>query len=168
MNYTYKDMLNEAKAAGIANEKTMWKSVDSLDEMLCVLKEEHPDMYWDFMRKQHEAFFGKHFDEKFALWQVEQMYHKTADGKVCKGQHWTPEDAEEVYTKHKSKLPANTTVWDMFVVLNANFHDRYELFKDWDPDNCEKMVVEDAIKFYFMDCDWNSDGKVWEYMNANK
>ena len=168
MEYSYKEMLMDAKSSGLTSEKTMWKSIDSLDEMLCVLKEEHPDMFWDFMRKQHEAFYGPHFDEKFALWQVEQMYHKTAEGKEYKGEHWSVEDAEKVFTKHKSKLPASTTVFDVFVALNANYHDRCELFKEWDKEDYENMVIEDAIKFYFMDCDWKSDGKVWEYMNANK
>lgn len=167
MKYSYKEMLSAARSAGLANEKTMWRSVDSLDEMLCVLKEEHPDMFWDFMREQHEAFYGQHFDEMFALWQVSQMYHKTADGKECKGEHWSVENATEVYSKHKSKLPADTTVFDVYVALNGNWHDKAELFKKWDAEEFEQMIIEDAICFYFMDCDWKSDGKVWDYMNAN-
>lgn len=168
MKYSYKDMLIEAKEAGLADEKTMWKSVDSLDEMLCVLREEHPDMFWDFMRRQHEAFYGHHFDEKFARWQVSQMYHKTADGKECKGEHWTMEEAEEVYNRHKSKFPSDTTVADVYVALNGNFHDKVELFKKWNPEKFEEIIIDDAIVFYFMDCDWKSDGKVWDYMNANE
>ena len=167
MKYSYKEMLSAAKSAGLANEKTMWKSIDSLDDMLCVLKEEHPDMFWDFMRRQHEAFYGPHFDEMFARWQVSQMYHKAEDGKEIKGEHWTIENATEVYSKNKAKLPADTTVFDVYVALNANFHDKCKLFKRWDEENFEQMIVEDAICFYFMDCDWKSDGKVWDYMNAN-
>lgn len=164
----YHKMLKHYKEKGLFSEAKMWESVENLDEILDSWKEDNPEMFWAFMRKQHEIFCGHHFNEKFALWQVEQMYHKTADGKVCKGQHWTPEDAEEVYTKYKSKLPASTTVWDVYVAVNANYHDRYDLFKDWNPDDCEKMVIEDAIKFYFLDCDWKSEGKVWDYMNANE
>lgn len=62
----YKDLLRDAKANGVASEKTMWQSVDSLSDMLCVLKEEHPEMYWRFIREQHGIMYNNHYDRNFA------------------------------------------------------------------------------------------------------
>ena len=163
----YKDLLDTVRSSGIDNEKAMHKSLDSINEMLGIVEKEHPEIFWDFMRKQHEIFFGRHFDEKFARWQVKQMYHKDATGEEIKGERWSVENVEEVYSKYKAKLPAGTTVFDLYVALNATWHDKAELFKKWDEENFEQMILEDAICFYFMDCDWKSDGKVWDYMNAN-
>lgn len=162
----YHKMLKYYKEKGLFSETKMWESIECLDDILEEMKEKNPDMFWDFMRNQHEIFCGPHFDEKFAKWQVEQMYHKTAEGKECKGQHWTPEDAGEVFSKYKSKLPASTTLFDVYVAINASWHDKIELFKKW-AENYDDMIIEDAIVFYFMDCDWKSDGKVWDYMNIN-
>lgn len=50
---TYRKMVDAAKAAGVASEKTMWESVDAFSELLEELKESHPQKYWDFMREQH-------------------------------------------------------------------------------------------------------------------
>lgn len=48
----YKNMLIAARNAGVATEKMMWQSIDGLNEMLCKMKEEHPVMFWKFMREQ--------------------------------------------------------------------------------------------------------------------
>lgn len=54
----YKDLIKNAKANGVTSEKAMWQSVDSLNDVLCVIKEEHPEMYMAFMREQHAALYG--------------------------------------------------------------------------------------------------------------
>lgn len=114
------------------------------------------------------GFYARpHFDEKFAKWQVEQMHHKGDDGKEYKGQHWSVAETEDVYSKNKSKLPSGTTVFDVYVAINGNWHDKVDLFKKWSPEKYEQMIIEDAIVFYFEDEDWKSDGKVWDYMTAN-
>ena len=77
----YHKMLKHYKEKGLFSETKMWESIECLDDILEEMKEKNPDMFWDFMRNQHEIFCGPHFDEKFAKWQVEQMYHKDDDGK---------------------------------------------------------------------------------------
>lgn len=49
----YSEMLEEAKNAGLTNEKIMWKSIAGVSEMLQLVKRDHPEMYWEFMREQH-------------------------------------------------------------------------------------------------------------------
>ena len=38
----YKDLIRNAKADGVTSEKAMWQSVDSLNDVLCVVSEAHP------------------------------------------------------------------------------------------------------------------------------
>lgn len=33
----YKEMLEHAKAKGLASEKTMWDSIDDIEDMLCYM-----------------------------------------------------------------------------------------------------------------------------------
>lgn len=74
-------MLESAKSAGLASEKTMWAGLESVSEMLCVMKREHPDMYWKFIREQHGVIYGNHYSEDFAMYDVEQMAHTNKEGK---------------------------------------------------------------------------------------
>ena len=38
-------MLQEAKAHGVTSEVIMWGSIDDLDDILHLMKEEHPEEY---------------------------------------------------------------------------------------------------------------------------
>lgn len=163
----YHKMLKRYKEKGLFSEAKMWESIESLDELLEEMEEKDPEMFWDFMREQHCIFCGPHFDERFGKWQVEQMHSKGPDGKEYKGELCNIMKSEEVFDKYKAKLPAGTTIWDMYVAVNSNMHDKCALFKKWNPEKWEDMVIEDAIVFYFEDVDWESPGKVWDYMNAD-
>ena len=56
----YKKMIEEAKAKGLTSDKAMWESVEDVDELLCMMKKEHPDKFWRFMRKQHGILYNNH------------------------------------------------------------------------------------------------------------
>ena len=76
----YKDLIKNAKANGVASEKAMWQSIDNLNDVLCVIKEEHPELYMAFMRKQHESLYGPHYDRHFADADVEKIRYTNASG----------------------------------------------------------------------------------------
>lgn len=157
---SYKKILNDYKNRGSFNEDKMWLSVEALDKaILEELEESNPELYWNFMRDQHEIFCGKHFDEKFAKWEVERMHHDDIEG-----QHWSLADVKSIFENMRSKLPNATTIWDFYVALNANWHDKVDLYKGWF-ENYEEKIINDAINFYFMDED-APDGKIWVYMRA--
>ena len=162
----YKKILNDYKKRGNFSEDKMWVSVDVLDDViLSKLEEKDPELYWDFMRDQHEIFCGPHFDEKFGKWEIEQMMHKDEKGNVHKGEHWGASDVKGVFEKYRGKLRAGVTMWDVAVALNANWHDKVELWSKWWAQGVDEKIIEDAIHFYFMDDD-APDGKVWLYMRA--
>ena len=146
----YKRMIEEAKAKGLTSEKMMWMSIEDIDEMLCVMKKEHPKEYWAFMRKQHGIIYGGHYTEDFAMWDVENMKPL--------GMYWTKQQIEEA-TKGMS-FPSGTTLCDRFVAFNAFANDLKGVLTD-------EQILKAAYAFWFDDKDWKGKGKIWEYMALN-
>lgn len=155
MEMNYRHMVEHAKKAGLTNEKTMWESIDSFSELLEELKESHPQLYWDFMRKQHGIMFHDHYDQDFAMWDVSQMHHTDKQGIKHKGAYWTLEQIETATAG--MKFPQGTTPYDKYVAFNAAKHDWGKDFEDAD-------ILKIGYDFYFADEDWGEDGKIWDYM----
>ena len=146
----YKEMIEDAKAKGLTSEKVMWASVDDMDEMLCVMKKEHPTDYWKFMRKQHGLLYGNHYTDEFAMWDVENMKPI--------GMYWTKQQVEDA-TRGMS-FPSGTTACDKFVAFNAFANDFNGVLTD-------EQILKAAYAFWFSDKDWKGKGKIWEYMMLN-
>lgn len=156
MYMDYKNMITSARNAGVATEKIMWQSIDGLNEMLCKMKEEHPDMFWKFMREQHGIMYSNHYDEAFALYDVSMIRYTDRSGKKCEGGYWTMEQIESA-TKGLA-FPSNTTKWDKYVAFNGFYADTCTVLED-------EFIVKTAHKFFFADEDAPS-GKIWLYMKA--
>lgn len=157
MEMSYRHMVDHAKKAGVTNEQTMWASIDSFSELLEELKESHPQLYWDFMRKQHGIMFHGHYDETFALYDVSEMHSTNKSGEHRHGAHWTCEQIESATAG--MKFPPGTTKWDRYVAMNAAYHD---FGKEFDDAN----VLKIGYAFYFADEDWGNDTKIWDYMQC--
>ena len=60
-------------------------------------------------------------------------------------------------------------IWDVYVALNAQYHDNIELYKEWfGEDNIENIkdkIIESAIVNWFEDEDAGIE-KVWNYFRA--
>lgn len=161
MNYSELVKENAAKFRG--DEKTMWASIESVSALLEKIKEEHPDLYWSFLREQHEAMVGHHFNESYAKWQVEKMHHKGMDGTEYKGAHWTIEQTNSVLNGMRSKIPAAYNEWDFYVALNASYHDFCKAAKKHLPEKADELIIDLAVAFWFDDEDWPNKSKVWDY-----
>lgn len=55
---------------------------------------------------------------------------------------------------------------DVYVAINAQYHDCAKLFEEWFGGNIDNKVFESAITFWFKDVDFDGD-KVWEYFHMN-
>lgn len=152
----YSELIKIAKENGVATEKAMWQSVESLDELLCVLAEEHPEMYESFMRKMHEAMYGCHYDKHFAEIDVECIRFTAPGGEKRSGAHWSVDQIQDA-TKNMS-FPNGTTIWDKFVAFNSFYADLCIVFD-------EELILKAAHKFFFADEDAPA-GKIWHYMTA--
>lgn len=63
----------------------------------------------------------------------------------------------------------DVTMWDVYVALNAQYHDNINLYEKWFPNatnnEIEDKIVEATISNWFEDEDASSD-KVWEYFKV--
>lgn len=146
----YKKMIEDAQAKGLGSEKTMWKGVEDIDEMLCVMKKEHPDMYWKFIRKQHGLLYNGHYTEEFAMWDTEQMKPL--------GMYWSPKQIEEA-TKGMT-FPSGVNLFDKVVAFNSFKNDLNGILTD-------EQILKAAHAFWFADIDYKdgkSATKIWDYM----
>lgn len=61
-----------------------------------------------------------------------------------------------------------TEVADVYVAINAQYHDYCKLFEKWfGKGNFDDMIFESAIDFWFDDVDFGED-KLWKYFNELK
>lgn len=147
---------------GMVSEKKMWEAVCELDEAMEHLREKDPGTYDEAMRDMHEVFCGPHYNECFAKMDVAAMRHKGKSGEE-RGERW---NIQQVGAAVKGmSIPTNANMWDVYVALNANWHDKDVKFAEWFGPEAEKRIIEDAINFYFLDED-APEGKPWVYMNA--
>lgn len=63
-------------------------------------------------------------------------------------------------------LPNDVEPCDVYVAINAQYHDYVKLFEEWFGGNIDNKVFESAITFWFKDVDFDGD-KVWEYFHMN-
>lgn len=152
-------MLEEATKSGVANEKTMWYSVESVAELLDEVKCMNPQLYWAFMRKQHELMYKGHYSEDFAKYDVDQLEWEDAEGNKHNGAHWTMEQVLEA-SKGLS-FPAGTTDSDKWVAFNSMYSDLALICTDAE-------IIKIAYVFYFkdLDFDYTKSGKIWKYMTC--
>lgn len=55
---------------------------------------------------------------------------------------------------------------DVYVAINAQYHDYAKLSEEWFGGNIDNKVFESTITFWFKDVDFDGD-KVWEYFHMN-
>jgi hypothetical protein len=150
-------MVELAQSKGLASEKKMWESVADLDALLCVVKKEHPDMYWDFIRKQHSILFNGHYSEEFAEHDVKMIWYKDKNGEEQHGAHWTKDQIINA-TKGMS-FPPNTNDCDKYVAFNVMYADLCKVLTD-------EQIIQVAYAFFFADddFDYSVESKIWHYM----
>lgn len=108
---------------------------------------------------------GYHFNEYEAKEVVEQMYH-VKDNKKYIGEKYDMNKAHEICERYKEVLPNDVEPCDVYVAINAQYHDYAKLFEEWFGGNIDNKVFESAITFWFKDVDFDGD-KIWEYFHMN-
>lgn len=73
---------------------------------------------------------------------------------------------DEICERYKKVLPNDVEPCDVYVAINAQYHDYAKLFEEWFGGNIDNKVFESAITFWFKDVDFDGD-KVWEYFHMN-
>ena len=108
--------------------------------------------------------------EMFGLYksQIDADFSLYKDGKKYIGEKYDMQKAHEVCNKFKDKLEEDIEVADVYVAINAQYHDYCKLFEKWfGKGNFDDMIFESAIDFWFDDVDFGED-KLWKYFNELK
>ena len=90
------------------------------------------------------------------------MYH-FENGRKCIGEKFDTTKAKEVCERYRGIIPQTVTTADMYLALNAQYHDYCELFKLWFGDCAEQKIIESAVIFWFKDDDYKDGFKLWNY-----
>lgn len=145
----YLEMVKAAQKSGKTTEKQMWESIGSVSDLLCGIKDAHPDLYWKFLREQAGIMNGGHYNEEFAKWDVAQMQPL--------GEYWSMKQIEEA-TKGMA-FPNGTTLCDKYVAFNSFANDLNGVLTD-------EQILQAAYQFYFADEDFPKErgAKIWCYM----
>lgn len=132
-------------------------------------KEVSEESLFEIMKDFHEKLIGKHFTEPYALYQVSQMYHTNNKGIKIDAPLFSIEATKKIYDRRIRLLNKDVTMWDVYVALNAQYHDNINLYEKWFPNatnnEIEDKIVEATISNWFEDEDASSD-KVWEYFRV--
>lgn len=157
---TYLDLLTQAKTLGVTSEKKMWESVEQLSKDLAPIEAAHPHVYWRILRNQHAIMYNRHYSEKFANHDVNQLRYVNASGMECNGPHWSR--AEVTAATNGLKFHQKVNDWDKYVAFNAMYAD---LCAEMD----DEAIIRAAYLFYFNDKDWQPEEddctKIWDYMS---
>ena len=91
------------------------------------------------------------------------------NGKVCKGEIYNYDCAKNVFDKYVRNINSSITVWDVYVAINAQYHDYVRLYSEWfrniNKNELDNKIIESAITFYFKDEDSGST-KTWNYFKT--
>lgn len=77
--------------------------------------------------------------------------------------------AKNVFDKYVRNINSSITVWDVYVAINAQYHDYIRLYSEWfcniNKNELDNKIIESAITFYFKDEDSGST-KTWNYFKT--
>jgi hypothetical protein len=154
----YYDMYAEYPEYALHSERKYGKPYGGFNMM--------QDEMYDYPMNTARSMRGMHHDEHFnefdAKEVVADMYH-IENGKKQDGEKFSMIKAKEVYERYRGTIPHNITVADIYVAINAQYHDYCELFKAWFGSNIDSKIIESAIVFWFKDTDYNKGFKLTEY-----
>lgn len=108
----------------------------------------------------------EHFNEHYAKHIVSEMYH-VENGRKHTGEFFDISKAKEVQERYRGIIPNDITVGDIYVAINAQYHDYGELFKSWFGGNIESKIIESAVVFWFKDTDYKKGFKLSEYFKED-
>lgn len=120
--------------------------------------------YYKMMKYMKESSSGN-ITESQAKHIVSQMYH-VEKGRKYIGEKYDIHKAKEICERYKGIIPNDIKFLEVYVAINAQYHDYCELFKAWFGDNIDSKIIESAISFWFKDVDYPNGNKVMEYFNV--
>ena len=117
------------------------------------------DTVFRYMRHNKEY---SNISEDEAKYLVSCMYHIENNKKYI-GEKYDMYKTKEMYQRYRGLLPTHITIPEVYLALNAQYHNYAELFKKWFGDNADSKIIESAIVFWFKDTNYKTHNKVSDY-----
>lgn len=115
----------------------------------------YEDMYRNARYAKEHKLEGT-FDEYEAKEIVSEMYHYDGDHRHT-GEHFDMRKAKEVFEKYKDHFVIKAAPCDVYVAINAFYHDFCKVLKSWFGSNIDEKVILLAITFWFKDDDYQGN-----------
>lgn len=96
------------------------------------------------------------FDEFEAKEIVSEMYHYDGDRKHT-GEHFDMHKAKEVFNKYKDSFVTKASPEDVYIAINAFYHDFCKVLKSWFGSNIDEKIILLAMTFWFKDDDYQGN-----------
>ena len=142
------------------------KIILSFDALMNNLEITDNGEFWNIMKDIHESICGCHFNEIYAKYQVSKMYHTDKHGIKHYGEKFTEDDAKQIYDMYVRRMGRSHNHWDVYVALNAQYHDNVCIIRDWfiekEKEEIKEKIIASGVNFWFEDED-AKEGKVWNY-----
>lgn len=100
-------------------------------------------------------------DEHEAKEIVSEMYHYDMNRRIT-GEHFDMHKANEVHNKYKDQFVSKASVEEVYVAINATYHDFCGVLKTWFGSNIDEKVIMLAVAFWFKDDDYQGN-KLMDY-----
>lgn len=123
------------------------------------------NMHYSKQRRMNQPLYEDHITEQQARTLVSKMYH-IEKGKKHVGEKYDMHKAKEILERYRGIIPKHVTPCDIYVAINAQYHDYGELFTSWFGDNIDHKIIESAIVFWFKDVDFEGDNKLMYYFDV--
>lgn len=148
-------------------EAMMWRSVETISDAIeKYMSEEDVE---SLVRMVYGDMEGCHYNEQYAMEDVEKMYYTGEDGKKHYAPYWTENQVRSVYDQIHTLIPKEYNFWDFFVVLQMMRSDNYNMLKKWFPDATQeehdKKTVDLAVTWLNDEDNPYGTSKIWGYLN---
>jgi hypothetical protein len=90
---------------------------------------------------------------------VSDMYH-IESGKKYVGERFTLCKAKEVAERYRDAIPLGTSIYDVYIAINSQYHNCINLYKHWFDEDIEQKIIESAMNYWFMDDDCKHENKI--------
>lgn len=127
--------------------------------------------YYEDRKKEHSArsiYKNAKSEDHFSIHEAEDivanMFHYDG-GRKYVGEKYSMMKAKEVCERYRGMIPTHINYVDVYVAINAQYHDYSILFKSWFGDNIDSKIIESAVIFWFRDDDFSEENKLKAYFN---
>lgn len=106
------------------------------------------------MREQHELFYGPHYNEEFAKYDLSKISYRGKSRDLRTGEYWSMAQIQEATSG--MSFPKGTTDWDKYVAFNVAYSMLFNDFEDAD-------IIKAGYRFFFGSTD-GVEGRIWLHM----